>query len=219
MKKTQVIIGVLIALIVGGGAFAYSFSDGLGSTIETTESTNETSKKSLIDSIPKSNAEKNLESFTGDEFDRYFIANMMAHHQGAIDMAELALTNAQHAELKQMANTIIVAQTKEINDMEAWQKTWGYPVSSGEMMIDHSAMGMMGEMDAMNAELKSLTGEAFDKKFLQLMIEHHASAVSMSRPGVNNAGHNEVKMLSAAIIEAQIAEIAQMKQWQAAWGY
>lgn len=65
-----------------------------------------------------------LEGKTGDTFDQEFLAEMIVHHQGAIDMAKLALTNAKHQEIKDLANAIIKAQTSEIAQMKAWQKTW-----------------------------------------------------------------------------------------------
>ena len=144
---------------------------------------------------------------------------MIEHHKGAVDMAKLALTNAKHQELKDMANDIITAQTKEITDMESWQKQWGYPASSGEMMMDHSAMGMMADMGQMTESLKSLSGDAFDKAFLSSMIQHHQSAINMAYPGQTNAKHEEVKALTKAIVDAQSNEIAQMQQWQKHWGY
>ena len=219
MKKSVILIGVIGLLVIGGGIWVYSMRDSIGTTIDTSQTTTNASRQSLVESIPKSETEKILETYTGDEHDRFFIANMIAHHQGAVDMAKLAQTNAKHTELKTMANDIISAQTTEINNMLSWQKAWGYPASSGEMMIDHSAMNMMGDMEAMTAELKNLNGEAFDKKFIELMIEHHKSAVSMARPGAKNAGHQEVKDLTKAIIDAQTSEISQMQQWQKDWGY
>jgi uncharacterized protein (DUF305 family) len=61
---------------------------------------------------------------TGDSFDRAFLAEMIVHHQGAVEMAELALKNAKHQEIKDLATAIIAAQNKEIADMKAWEKTW-----------------------------------------------------------------------------------------------
>lgn len=73
-----------------------------------------------------------LQSKTGDEFDRAFIDIMIVHHQGAIDMAAIAKTNAKHEEIKKMSGDIISAQTKEIEQMRQWQKDWGY--GSGSTM-------------------------------------------------------------------------------------
>lgn len=67
-----------------------------------------------------------LEGKTGDAFDAAFLEGMIPHHQGAIDMANAALTNAKHDEIKNMAKAIISAQQKEIDQMEGWQQSWGY---------------------------------------------------------------------------------------------
>lgn len=71
-----------------------------------------------------------LQGKAGDDFDKTFIAGMIEHHQGAIDMAELAKDNAKHQEIKDMANDIISAQSKEIKMMQTWQSEWGYDTSS-----------------------------------------------------------------------------------------
>jgi uncharacterized protein (DUF305 family) len=76
----------------------------------------------MSDMMTSMNAE--LKGKTGDEFDRAFLAEMIVHHQGAVEMARLALTNAQHKEIKDLANAIIAAQNKEIAEMNAWQKAW-----------------------------------------------------------------------------------------------
>jgi len=67
-----------------------------------------------------------LEAKTGDDFDKEFTSLMIEHHQGAIDMANLAKINAKHQEIKDLAEGVISAQTNEIEMMRNWQKTWGY---------------------------------------------------------------------------------------------
>lgn len=65
-----------------------------------------------------------LEGKTGDDFDKAFLSEMVMHHEGAVDMAEEALKNAKHQEIKTLSNAIISAQNKEIADMKAWYKAW-----------------------------------------------------------------------------------------------
>jgi uncharacterized protein (DUF305 family) len=67
-----------------------------------------------------------LEDKTGEEFDKEFLNQMIPHHQGAVEMAELALQNAEHQEIKDMAQTIIDSQNQEIKMMQDWQQMWGY---------------------------------------------------------------------------------------------
>lgn len=63
---------------------------------------------------------------TGDEFDRAFISSMIIHHQGAIDMAKEAKISAKHDEIKKLAEDIISAQMREIDQMKMWQNAWEY---------------------------------------------------------------------------------------------
>jgi uncharacterized protein (DUF305 family) len=65
-----------------------------------------------------------LNGKTGDAFDQAFLTEMIMHHEGAVQMAEAALRNAKHSELKTMANAIISAQTTEIDQMRDWLEDW-----------------------------------------------------------------------------------------------
>mgnify|MGYP001589929938 CR=1 FL=1 len=65
-----------------------------------------------------------LQGKTGDAFDQAFLSGMIMHHQGAVSMAQAALQNAKHQEIKDMAKAIISAQTSEISQMQQWQKSW-----------------------------------------------------------------------------------------------
>ena len=73
-----------------------------------------------------------LKGKTGDAFDEEFILEMVVHHQGAVDMAEEALQNAKHQEIKDLAKGIITTQKAEIAQMEKLYKEWygvGLPMS------------------------------------------------------------------------------------------
>lgn len=52
--------------------------------------------------------------------DRDFVAAMIPHHQGAIDMARLVLGFGSDPEVRKLAEAIIAAQAVEIAMMQAW---------------------------------------------------------------------------------------------------
>lgn len=83
-----------------------------------------------------------LEGMTGDTLDQAFLEMMIPHHQAAVEMAKY-LAASSKPELVKLGADIITAQTKEIEQMKAWQKAWGY-TSSGStntgMMTDQSMM-------------------------------------------------------------------------------
>ncbi|WP_410010631.1 DUF305 domain-containing protein [Phyllobacterium zundukense] len=57
--------------------------------------------------------------FTGNA-DKDFVSGMIAHHQGAIDMAKVELEYGKDPEIRKLAETIIAAQESEINQMKDW---------------------------------------------------------------------------------------------------
>lgn len=78
-----------------------------------------------------------LNGRTGDDFDKNFLAMMIAHHQGAIDMAKLSEKNAKHQEIKDLSKDILSAQSKEIDQMQTWQTDWGYKNTPQSHMMGH----------------------------------------------------------------------------------
>jgi uncharacterized protein (DUF305 family) len=73
-----------------------------------------------------------LKEADGEEFDRRFAEAMIAHHQAAIDMAGLVTERAEQAELKTLAEAIISAQSREIDQMRRWLEAWGPPAAAAQ---------------------------------------------------------------------------------------
>lgn len=148
-------------------------------------------------------------------FDLQFIDTMTAHHQGAVDMAMLAETRAQHPELKELAANIIDAQEREIAKMSEWRDRWfGEKPKAVNMEFPGMSHGM-GGMDL--KRLESLKGNEFDLEFIRQMIPHHEGAVDMAKALRQQDSQSELKELSADIIQDQELEIKQMRAWLTAW--
>lgn len=65
-----------------------------------------------------------------------FIVMMIPHHEGAIAMADLALTRAKRPEIKELAKSIKASQTQENAQMRIWYRQWfgGDVPAWGEVM-------------------------------------------------------------------------------------
>ncbi|MDP4022172.1 DUF305 domain-containing protein [Methylobacterium sp. NEAU 140] len=68
--------------------------------------------------------------YTGDP-DVDFRIQMIPHHQGAIDMAQVALRHAQDPWTRQLAESVIVEQQREIAEMRAWLARRGIDAPAG----------------------------------------------------------------------------------------
>lgn len=140
-------------------------------------------------------------------YDAQFIDSMIMHHQGAIDMANQALTQGERQEIKDLAANIIKAQEADIAQMREWRMQWYSDLA------DTGGMGMsMGEMS-----ISTDISKPFDQRFIEAMIPHHQSAVEMAKDAQQKAERQEIKTLAGNIITDQEKEIAQMQQWLKDW--
>jgi uncharacterized protein (DUF305 family) len=62
-----------------------------------------------------------MASASGDTVDQAYVAKMVAHHEGAVEMAEVALRESRDPEIRRMAQVVIDTQTREIAEMKAWR--------------------------------------------------------------------------------------------------
>jgi len=159
------------------------------------------------------------------DINRHFIEQMIPHHEDAVLMAELALTKAEHPELRELAANIKGDQSREIDQMRSWYRSW-YGVdppeygedgsSSGEGMMGMGMMGM-GMMDeGTNLEVLEVA-QPFDREFIRQMVPHHQMGIMMAQMVLRGSDRPEIRELARSIIETQSAEIEQMLDWYRDW--
>ena len=59
-----------------------------------------------------------------DQFDLRFLNAMIPHHEGAVVMAQDALSKSKRPEIKKLAAEIIASQKAEIKQMQQWKQAW-----------------------------------------------------------------------------------------------
>jgi uncharacterized protein (DUF305 family) len=160
--------------------------------------------------------------------DANFMRGMIHHHAQAVLMAKWAPTHGAGADLRRLAERIVVAQQDEIALMQTWLREKGEPVpepSPGPMrmtMPDGSAHDMLMPGMLTEGELKQLDaarGVEFDRLFLTFMIRHHEGALDMVEDlfGSNGAGQDEDTFrLASDVFADQTTEIRVMKEMLAA---
>ncbi len=158
-----------------------------------------------------SSEESNQTEPTFNQADVEFAQGMIPHHQQAVEMASLAKERASAPEVKQLATDIEGAQQPEIDTMTQWLESWGeeVPDSGMEHGGGHEMPGMMTE-DQMT-QLEQAKGGAFDRMFLEMMIEHHEGAIEMAKTEQAEGENSDAIKLAEGIEKAQTQEITLMK--------
>jgi len=142
--------------------------------------------------------------------DETFVMGMIAHHEQAIEMADLLLDKEGVDErVVNLATDIKEAQGPEIETMKGWLEDWGIVShDSGMEGTDHDD-GMMSDEDM--AALESASGADASRLFLEQMTQHHQGAIDMAQQEIDNGENPHALELAQTIIDTQTAEIATMQ--------
>lgn len=148
-------------------------------------------------------------------FDLQFLDTMSAHHQMAIEMAQLVEKRSSHDELKQMSKKMIESNEKDIAQIKEWKQQWY--ADKGDA-LNMKMPGMMESMKGMSMEkLEAANGETFDSMFIDSMSRHHQGAIRMAQTAASKAQRKEVKDLAKKIVAEQKKEVAQLSKRKQEW--
>jgi uncharacterized protein (DUF305 family) len=166
------------------------------------------------------------ETPTGDA-DRDFVAMMVPHHQGAIDMAQAELQYGHNEKLLRIAQEIVVEQLQEIAAMrlaigEPASPTW---VTNGAHEAPTAAPPhkanpdgdapfvnrLNAAMDKMMTDMAVKPTSDVDRDFVAMMVPHHQGAIDMAQAELQYGKNPQLKTIAQEIIVEQMQEIALMR--------
>ncbi|GLY33386.1 DUF305 domain-containing protein [Kineosporia sp. NBRC 101731] len=190
---------------------------GCGSDDEPTSSSPTTSTSSAASSAGSSAG--SAEPGVGfNDADVTFASGMIPHHAQAVEMADLALTKASSAKVKDLAEKVKAAQAPEIQTLSGLLSSWNQPAPSTEGSDSMEGMdhGDAGHADSMMTseqmdDLEAASGADFDRMWVDMMIKHHEGAVAMGKTEVADGTDAQATQLAQTVIDAQTTEIAELK--------
>jgi YVTN family beta-propeller protein len=171
------------------------------------------------------------------EVDRDFVAMMVPHHQGAIDMSEAELRYGHNEQLLRIAQDIVVEELQEIAAMRAAS---GEKLTPTEATLAASFAGTAagpgvsspGPADNMPSSLKTErpflaenaaamtkmmndmrikpTGNA-DRDFVAMMVPHHEGAIHMAKAELRYGREAQLTRIAQEIVVDQIQQISLMR--------
>jgi uncharacterized protein (DUF305 family) len=160
-----------------------------------------------------------------NDADITFAQGMIPHHEQALQMSEMALAAAADEQVRALAEEISGAQEPEIALMRTMLDTWGADqpeplgdTGHGDMDhgdMDHGDMGARGMSGMMSPEdmasLGDAEGDAFDRMWLTMMIEHHEGAVEMAEAELAEGQNPQATALAEDVVRVQQDEIRRMQ--------
>jgi uncharacterized protein (DUF305 family) len=144
-----------------------------------------------------------------------FLQDMHLHHRQAVHLA--AVANERGGDrVRAFAVDVLIGQHRELGVMEAWLSDWGYELQGD----DRTAMAWMGDptparqMRGLQSEadvsaLQDLSGAAFDRRWLEMLRDHHLGGVHMAESAAIKAKYEKVRSFAIGMAEDQKIEINQ----------
>lgn len=169
-------------------------------------------------------------TYTAD--DVAFMQHMIVHHAQAVEMVALLRVQGADPTVKRLGERIALGQEAEMALMRNWLLERGEPTAMPGM--DHSAHGGMDHSThaghamapsetplmpgmlspAQMQRLAAAQGPAFDRLFLEGMIQHHQGAIGMVEALMTKDGAAQDHLLSDftnAVVADQSSEILRMQ--------
>lgn len=140
-----------------------------------------------------------------------FLHQMIAHHQGAIAMANYEIIHGKNREMIQLAKSIRVEQKSEIEQMQLWLKQASTDSTTIPPMFQPAMDQTMAVMMKTMPPTHALTDT--DKAFAAVMKPHHQAAVDMAKVLLRFSNNGPVSAYAKQLMANQQIEIDQMSDF------
>lgn len=130
--------------------------------------------------------------------DTSFLTEAWRREQTEMRMAELALTQAGSSSVKQLGDQLLAAHSRITEDLKALAK--------------QKAVNIWGDPDNIRiAELRQLSGDAFDREYLAQTVTRHERAIADFENVVKTSSDPELKAFAAKSLGVMKGHLAMIK--------
>jgi uncharacterized protein (DUF305 family) len=166
---------------------------------------------------------------TGD-INRDFVAMMVPHHQGAIEMAQAELRYGHNQQVLRLSQEIIAGQLQEIaamhvavgDKLSAFEAMLAGSASEGGAAATRAARGPAvpeapflhedaAAMDRMMAGMAIKPTGDIDRDFVALMVPHHQGAINMAQAELRYGHNASLRRIAQEIIVDETQQIVLMR--------
>ncbi|ANN16342.1 DUF305 domain-containing protein [Amycolatopsis orientalis] len=144
-----------------------------------------------------------------NDADVAFARQALAHHQQGMDLASLAETRTENAELKALAKRVIDTHEPEIARLSALIESWAQPAPDDPNLEHVQRDGYLSPGDL--AQLAGLSGKDFDRQFVARLIRQREAGVRIADAETQHGRNPDARDLAATTSRSQQQEISELR--------
>ncbi len=134
--------------------------------------------------------------------DLRYINAMIAHHRGAMLLAEQAKNTAQKKEIKDLAGDILKNEPPAIQELYNWKKAW----YNDTRKVRDPIVPKLGDYD-----------KNYELRFLNALIAHHEDGLIMTREVRTKSSRMEILNNADAVDTFFVTTLEIFKNWRKEW--
>jgi len=134
--------------------------------------------------------------------DLRYINAMIAHHRGAILLAEQAGTQSKRTDIRDLSTKILADEPTAIAELYAWKKAW----YNDTRTVKDPLVAQLGTFDT-----------TFDLRFLNALIAHHELGLDMTKEVKTKSSKNEILTNADAVTAFLTTTLSVFKDWRTQW--
>ncbi|MDQ3682612.1 MAG: DUF4142 domain-containing protein [Bacteroidota bacterium] len=168
-------------------------NDGTDTTTSTTDSSNMTTMDNTTMNDTNSVNSTNTTAMSLESMDKDFVMKAASGGMMEVEASQIAQQNAGHARVKAFADMMVQDHTNANNELKGFASSRGLTIPQDSLMTKHKSM-----LD----EMRKMTGKAFDKHYISMMVKDHNKDISEFEKASNNAKDADLKAWAAKTLPA-----------------
>ena len=176
-----------LALLAGILSLA-ACNDGTDTTTSTSDSTNTTMDNTDMNDTSAMTNNMNTTAMSLEPMDKEFVMKAASGGMMEVEASQIAQQNAGHARVKAFADMMVQDHTNANNELKGFASSRGLMIPEDSLMAKHKSM-----LD----EMRNMTGKAFDKHYIDMMMKDHNKDISEFEKASNNAKDADLKAWAA----------------------
>ena len=135
------------------------------------------------------------------DVDRQFVADMIPHHHLGMELIDQATRRVDDTRVRRLVFEMSTYHQSELDQLHEWAREWNVvPVDDFPGRIETDQL----------SDLAALSGVDYDRRWLELMIEHHEGAIEIAEHQMDAGSYDDAIGMAQSVREVQTKDIEEM---------